>query len=106
MESVVTYSLKELPHEDCFSLFLKWAFRNGQERHFPNLTKIGEDIVKKCIRVPLARKTLSSMLYATTDEREWLKVRDDKLWQLKQDNNDILLALRLSYNQLPYYMKQ
>ncbi|XP_009775465.1 disease resistance protein RGA2-like [Nicotiana tabacum] len=106
MESVVTYSLKELPHEDCFSLFLKWAFRNGQERHFPNLTKIGEDIVKKCKGVPLAVKTLGSMLYATTDEREWLKVRDDEIWQLKQENDDILPALRLSYNQLPYYLKQ
>ncbi|XP_016483503.1 disease resistance protein RGA2-like [Nicotiana tabacum] len=106
MESVVTYSLKELPHEDCFSLFLKWAFRNGQERHFPNLTKIGEDIVKKCKGVPLAVKTLGSMLYAITDEREWLKVRDDEIWQLKQANDDILPALRLSYNQLPYYLKQ
>ncbi|XP_009587018.1 putative disease resistance protein RGA3 [Nicotiana tomentosiformis] len=106
MESVVTYSLKELPHEDCFSLFLKWAFRNGQERHFPNLTKIGEDIVKKCKGVPLAVKTLGSMLYAITDEREWLKVRDDEIWKLKQANDDILPALRLSYNQLPYYLKQ
>ncbi|MCD7448957.1 hypothetical protein HAX54_047569 [Datura stramonium] len=106
MESVVTYNLKELPHEDCFTLFLKWAFRNGQERHFPNLTKIGEDIVKKCKGVPLAVKTLGSMLYATTDEREWLKVREDEIWQLKQESDDILPALRLSYNQLPYYLKQ
>ncbi|KAM3338449.1 putative disease resistance protein RGA1 [Capsicum galapagoense] len=106
MESVVTYSLKELPHEDCFALFLKWAFRNGQERHFPNLTKIGEDIVKKCKGVPLAVKTLGSMLFAITDEREWLKVRDDEIWRLRQEGDDILPALRLSYNQLPYYLKQ
>ncbi|XP_060184152.1 putative disease resistance protein RGA1 [Lycium barbarum] len=106
VESVVKYNLKELPHEDCLSLFLKWAFRNGQERHFPNLSKIGEDIVKKCKGVPLAVKSLGSMLYATTDEREWVKVRDDEIWQLKQDSDDILPALRLSYNQLPYYLKQ
>ncbi|KAH0692769.1 hypothetical protein KY285_019866 [Solanum tuberosum] len=105
MESVVTYNLKELPHEDCLSLFLKWAFRNGQERHFPNLTKIGEDIVKKCKGVPLAVKTLGSMLYEK-DEREWLKVRDNEIWQLKQEGDYILPPLRLSYNQLPYYLKQ
>ncbi|CAN4107214.1 unnamed protein product [Withania somnifera] len=106
MESAVTYNLKELPHEDCLALFLKWAFRNGQERRFPNLTQIGEDIVKKCKGVPLAVKTLGSMLYMTTDEREWLKVRDDEIWQLKQEGDDILPALSLSYNQMPYYLKQ
>lgn len=40
MEYVVTYNLKELPHEDCLSLFLKWAFRNGQERLFRTLLKL------------------------------------------------------------------
>lgn len=106
MESVVTYKLKELPHEDCLSLFMKWAFRDGQERRFPNLFRIGEDIVKKCKGVPLAVKSLGSMLYEITDEREWLKVRDDETWQLKQEDNDILPALRLSYNELPYHLKQ
>ncbi|KAH0682321.1 hypothetical protein KY289_020073 [Solanum tuberosum] len=106
MGSVVTYNLEELPHEDCLSLFLKWAFREGQEKSFPNLTKIGEGIVKKCEGVPLAVKTLGSMLYKTKEEQDWLKVRDDEIWQLKQEGDDILPAPSLSYNQLPYYLKQ
>ncbi|KAH0678767.1 hypothetical protein KY284_019852 [Solanum tuberosum] len=68
MGSVITYNLEELPHEDCLFLFLKWAFREGQEKSFPNLTKIGEGIVKKCEGVPLAVKTLGSMLYETVIE--------------------------------------
>lgn len=62
--------------------------------------------MKKCKGVPLAVKTLGSMMYVSTDEREWLRVRDNEIWQLNQEGDDILPALRLSYNQLPYYLKQ
>ncbi|CDP19198.1 unnamed protein product [Coffea canephora] len=106
MESTYTHKLNSLPDNDCLSLFVKWAFRDGQEKHHPNLVKIGEDIVKKCKGVPLAIRTLGCMLFMKTDESDWLSVRDNEIWLLEQKEDDILPALRLSYNQLPCYLKQ
>ncbi|XP_052482533.1 disease resistance protein RGA2-like [Gossypium raimondii] len=63
MSSIPPYILKGLPLEDCLTLFTKWAFNDGDERHYPNLIRIGEEIVKKCKGVPLAVRTLGSLLF-------------------------------------------
>ncbi|XWS59064.1 hypothetical protein CRYUN_Cryun08bG0090100 [Craigia yunnanensis] len=104
--SVPAYNLTGLSQEDCLSLFLKWAFNEGQEKQHPNLVEIGREIVKKCGGVPLAVRTLGSLLYSTTDEREWLSIRDNEIWKLKQRDNDILPVLKLSYDQMQPYLKQ
>lgn len=88
------------------SLFVKWAFRKGEEKRYPNLLKIGEDIVEKCGGVPLAVRTLGSLLYLKTDEHDWLYIKDNEIWKLEQKENDILPALRLSYDAMPAYLKQ
>nr|XP_023888376.1 putative disease resistance protein RGA1 [Quercus suber] len=106
MGTVPTYHLHGLSNEDCMSLFVKLAFKEREEKQYPNLLEIGNDIVKKCTGVPLAVRTLASLLYSKVDEREWKSVRDNEIWHLKQNEGDILLALRLSYNQLPFHLKQ
>lgn len=106
MESNYTHKLNSLPDNDSLSLLVKYAFANGEEKHHKNLVKIGEDIVKKCKGVPLAIKTLGSTLFMKTNERDWLSVRDDEIWPLEQKEDDILPALKLSYNRLPYYLKR
>ncbi|KAM3739025.1 hypothetical protein ACB098_09G174800 [Castanea mollissima] len=106
MGTVSTYHLDGLSHEDCMSLFKKLAFKEGVEKQYPKLLEIGNDIVKKCKGVPLAVRTLASLLYSKVDEREWKSVRDNEIWHLKQNEGDILPALRLSYNQLPFHLKQ
>lgn len=100
------YNITGLCQEDCLSLFLKWAFNEGQEKQHPNLVEIGREIVKKCGGVPLAVRTLGSLLYSTIDEREWLSIRDNEIWKLKQRDNDILPVLKLSYDQMQPYLKQ
>ncbi|XP_062007152.1 putative disease resistance protein RGA3 [Rosa rugosa] len=97
------HSLEGLPHQDCMSLFIKRAFKKGEEQHYQHLLKIGEDIVKKCGGVPLAVATVGSMLYLNTDERQWSGVRDDDMWSIGNDN--ILPALRLSYDALQQHLK-
>ncbi|KAK4580659.1 hypothetical protein RGQ29_024341 [Quercus rubra] len=106
MGTAPAYHLGDLFQEDCLSLFVKLAFKEGEEKHYPNLLEIGNDIVKKCKGVPLAVKTLARLLYPKVDEREWKSVRDNEIWHLKQNEGDILPALRLSYNQLPFQLKQ
>ncbi|KAH9679151.1 hypothetical protein KPL71_026004 [Citrus sinensis] len=99
------YNLQGLPFEDCLSLFMKCAFKEVRDKH-PNLVKIGEEIVKKCGGIPLAVRTLGSLLYDSTDEHFWENVRDNEIWQLEQKESGILPILRLSYDQLPPHLKQ
>ncbi|KAF2308172.1 hypothetical protein GH714_036306 [Hevea brasiliensis] len=101
------YELSGLPHDKCVALFTKCAFKEGEEKHYPNLLKIGDEIVKKCKGVPLAVKTLASLLLTNKDESYWKFIRDSELWKIGQKENDkILPALKLSYEQLPAYLKK
>ena len=100
------HDIEGLAEDDCLSLFLRWAFNEGEEKQYPNLINIGKKIVKKCKGVPLAVKTLGGLLYSKTEERDWISIRDNEIWKLEQKDDDILPALRLSYNQLPSYLKQ
>ncbi|XP_075639650.1 putative disease resistance protein RGA1 [Castanea sativa] len=106
MGTATTYNLKGLPEEDCMSLFVKLAFKVGQENQYPNLLNIGREIVKICKGVPLAVSTLAGLLYSKVDEHDWKSIRDNEIWNLEQKEGDILPALKLSYNQLPFHLKQ
>ena len=106
MGSVPIYSLEGLSSEDCLSLFLKWAFKEGQEKQHQNLIEIARQIVEKCKGNPLAVRTLGSLLFSNLDAKEWRYVRDSEIWKLEQKENHILPALLLSYNELPYSLKK
>ncbi|CAJ2671511.1 unnamed protein product [Trifolium pratense] len=106
MGDVSSYDLKGLSPKDCLSLFVKWAFNEGEEEKHPNLVKIGKEIVKKCQGVPLAVRTLGSSLFSKFDTSKWEYVRDSEMWNLEQKNDDILPALKLSYDQMPLYLRQ
>ncbi|MCI05899.1 disease resistance protein, partial [Trifolium medium] len=67
MGDVPSYVLQGLSPKDCFSLFVKWAFKEGAEKKNPNLVEIGIEIVKKCQGVPLAVRTLGSSLFSNFD---------------------------------------
>ncbi|XP_031248156.1 putative disease resistance protein RGA4 [Pistacia vera] len=97
MGTVSPHFIQGLSLEDSLSLFKNCAFKDGEGKDFPNLVKIAEDIVGKCQGVPLALRTLGSLLFANTDEDEWLRTKRSDIWQLKQENEDILPVLKLSY---------
>ncbi|KAG8496163.1 hypothetical protein CXB51_009020 [Gossypium anomalum] len=98
--TVPQYDLEHLPYENSLSLFLRLAFKEGEEVQHKNLVRIGEGIVRKCKGVALAVKTLGSLLCSTRVEYDWELVRDSEIWKLEQKENDILPALKLSYDQL------
>uniref|UniRef100_A0A2N9H875 NB-ARC domain-containing protein n=1 Tax=Fagus sylvatica TaxID=28930 RepID=A0A2N9H875_FAGSY len=68
------HDLKGLPEDVCLSLFLRWAFNKGEEEKHPKLVEIGKQIVKKCSGVPLAVRTLGSLLYSKTEEQHIKKL--------------------------------
>ncbi|KAG4113128.1 hypothetical protein ERO13_D13G203201v2 [Gossypium hirsutum] len=106
MSSICPYELKGLSFEDCLTLFTKWAFNDGDERHYPNLIRMGEEIVKICKGVPLGVRTLGSLLFQKTDESDWIYIRESEIWRVEQHENDILPVLKLSYNHLPSHLQR
>ncbi|XP_019702257.2 putative disease resistance protein RGA4 [Elaeis guineensis] len=99
------YLLKGLTEDDSWTLFRKRAFEKGAEVP-PTLAKIGKEIVKKCVGLPLAVKTLGSLMHSKSQEKEWLSVRDSEIWDMQGGEDGILPALRLSYSHLSSHLKQ
>jgi Leucine-rich repeat (LRR) protein len=82
------------------------AFKHGEEPKNTRLVEIGKEIVQKCARVPLAIRSIGSLLYFKNSEAEWLKFQTNKLYEINQQDNDILPILKLSYDHLPPHLKQ
>ncbi|KAJ9158849.1 hypothetical protein P3X46_024394 [Hevea brasiliensis] len=105
MGTVEGHFLKELTFDNCLSLFAVHALgRRNFDGHL-NLKEIGEKIVRKCGGLPLAVKSLGSLLRMKPDEDEWKRVLNSQIWHLPEDKSGILPALRLSYCYLPSYLK-
>ncbi|XVF82122.1 hypothetical protein PTKIN_Ptkin16aG0019500 [Pterospermum kingtungense] len=103
---VLVHDLKKLPEEDCWSLFAKHAFGDRDPEEDSNLKRIGKQIVKKCEGLPLAIKTLGSLLHSEVELEEWNNVLNSRIWDLPDHKSDILPALRLSYLYLPSVLKR
>ncbi|CAL5005469.1 unnamed protein product [Urochloa decumbens] len=106
MGGIEPYRLQQLSDDDSWSVFKSHAFRDGDCSTHPHLEVIGRDIVKKLKGLPLASKALGSLLFCKTDEEEWKDILRNDIWELPAGKNNILPALRISYNHLPPYLKQ
>ncbi|RVW81031.1 putative disease resistance RPP13-like protein 1 [Vitis vinifera] len=69
MRSVRIHHLGQLSFDDCWSLFAKHAFENGDSSLHPELQEIGKEIVKKCEGLPLAAKTSGCLILRITSRR-------------------------------------
>ncbi|RWR91864.1 putative disease resistance protein RGA1 [Cinnamomum micranthum f. kanehirae] len=106
MGTVTTHFLQGLSYDDCWSLFKRRAFVDGDSDANPDLVKIGKEIVKKCNGLPLAVKTLGGLLCSVVNVVQWKKILKSEIWDLPEERNDILPALRLSYHHLPAHLKR
>ncbi|CAI0454596.1 unnamed protein product [Linum tenue] len=71
-----------------------------------NVEEIQTEVMKKSVGVPLAVKTLASLLYFKNPQTEWLSfLRSDKLLSADQEGS-ILHNLKLSYDYLPSHLKR
>jgi len=99
------HSLKQLQEDDCWKLFSKCAFRDDDTQPNPECREIGMKIVKRCKGLPLALKTMGSLLYNKSSVSEWDTVFQSKIWEFSQERSDIVPALALSYIHLPSHLK-
>ncbi|KAL0008318.1 hypothetical protein SO802_009820 [Lithocarpus litseifolius] len=100
------YDLRGLPEEKAWPLFVKMAFKNGKALENKALVALGKQIVGKCNGVPLAIRTIGSLLYGKTSEIEWQSFLENELSKLAQQENKILSTPKLSYDRLPSHLKQ
>lgn len=106
MGTVPPYHLKRLSKDACWTLFSRSAFAGGEFAGNHKLQAIGKEIVSKLDGIPLAAKTIGSMLFARPDEVDWRKILKSEFWELPANENDILPPLKLSYQTLPSHLKQ
>jgi len=96
--------LKLLQEEDCWNVFAKHAFQDDETQQNSECREIGMEIVKKCERLPLALKTMGSLLYNKSFS-EWKKVFESEISELPEERCAIIPPLASSYIHLPPHLK-
>ncbi|XP_006663461.1 putative disease resistance RPP13-like protein 1 [Oryza brachyantha] len=105
VQTMPHFTMDHLSPDECWILFERTV--TAQQNVIPgNLVDIAKQIVEKCDRLPLAIKTLGSMLRYETDERRWIDVIESDLWDLDKAQNEVLPALELSYKNMPMHLKR
>ncbi|XP_074264699.1 disease resistance protein RGA2-like [Silene latifolia] len=99
MGNVPTYDLEGLSEKKAWTLFEKMAFEPGEAQTKPQLVKLGEEIVKKCVAVPLALRSLGTLLRGK-EERRWISIAGASFANWPDKQNNIMDILKLSYHHL------
>ncbi|KAH9750801.1 hypothetical protein KPL71_014018 [Citrus sinensis] len=106
MGSIDIISVKELAEEECWLLFNKIAFFDRSIEEREKLEQIGQRIAGKCKGLPLAAKTIGSLMRSKQTEEEWKRILNSDLWKVEEIEKDVLSSLLLSYNDLPSRVKR
>uniref|UniRef100_J3M1L5 AAA+ ATPase domain-containing protein n=1 Tax=Oryza brachyantha TaxID=4533 RepID=J3M1L5_ORYBR len=92
-----------------WSFFMACVFGHGESNQMPKeseLNSIGHQIVKKLKGSPLAAKTVGRLLRNNPTPDYWTRVLQSKEWDLQTSDYDIMPALKLSYDYLPFHLQQ
>ncbi|XP_042464837.1 putative disease resistance protein RGA1 [Zingiber officinale] len=98
--------LDGLDKDAFWQLFKKCSFGTLNPEDYPELEDIGRKISHKLKGSPLAAKTLGSVLQSDLCQQHWAIIMESDIWKVKQDEDDIMPALHLSYQYLNENLKQ
>ncbi|KAJ4844141.1 hypothetical protein Tsubulata_020591, partial [Turnera subulata] len=104
MSSVPSHQLEVLNEDDCWKVFAQHAFDGGVADAYGELEDIGKKIATRCKGLPLAAKSLGSLLYGEKNSTAWDSILKSNMWDMH--DRKIIPALRLSYHYLPSHLKQ
>ncbi|CAJ2634550.1 unnamed protein product [Trifolium pratense] len=104
MGTCQAHHLSGLSENECWLLLKQYVFGDDIEEQV-ELVEIGKDIAKKCGGLPLAAQALGGLMRSRSGEKEWLEIKESRLWDSSSDNY-ILPDLRLSYSYLTPTLKQ
>ncbi|KAF9660618.1 hypothetical protein SADUNF_SadunfUnG0008100 [Salix dunnii] len=97
--------LELLSLDECWSLFSQFAFFGKNSRERENLEETGRKIAASSKGLPLAAKTLGSLLRFKRSRAEWESVLNNHVWEIKEAESKLLAPLWLSYDDLPTEMR-
>ncbi|XP_056162323.1 putative disease resistance protein RGA1 [Syzygium oleosum] len=103
--TALSHRLEGLDESASLELLMQMACCREEEIRDPDMLAIGKDIVRKCSGVPLAVRTIGSLLF-TKSKHEWSQFKERKLPDVCQREDGIISILKLSYDHLPSYLKQ
>ncbi|PRQ53254.1 putative P-loop containing nucleoside triphosphate hydrolase, leucine-rich repeat domain, L [Rosa chinensis] len=98
--------LDKLSDRDCLALFNSIAFFDRKKDEAAGFGAIGEEIVKKCKGLPLAAKTLGSLVWFKKTREKWRDVLNSKIWELEEVEEQVFRPLLLSYYDLTPAVKR
>ncbi|KAL8152364.1 hypothetical protein V2J09_010124 [Rumex salicifolius] len=105
MEADRVYEIDGLSWDASWELFKCFAFTPDHEKS-EDFNKLGKAIVKKCANVPLAIKSIASLLYTKATIEDWSRIEKNELSKIELTDDSIMSALMLSYIYLPSHLKQ
>nr|UBY06974.1 NBS-LRR disease resistance protein [Dasypyrum villosum] len=100
-------NLNGLESREFRKLFLAFIFGDEQyprDKHF--LLETGDKIMEKLRGSPLAAKSVGRLLSKDLSLRHWKIVLKSKGWEKQTDDHEIMPALKLSYDFLPFHLQQ
>ncbi|KAI6693465.1 hypothetical protein NL676_021175 [Syzygium grande] len=106
-EKSAIYDLQGLSTSESWDLFREVAFGDRQASVDQRLEEMGRDIVRKCAGVPLAIRTIGSLLYGKKED-QWNRYRVKELPEIPEldaIDNGIMQVLKFSYDRLPSCLK-
>ncbi|XP_078158766.1 putative disease resistance protein RGA1 [Carex rostrata] len=104
MQTEPTFKIGCLSTEQCWQLFEHYAFGGVDQNKSPELVGIGKQIMKNCGMLPLAVKSIASLLRHEAEEESWRDILESELWE-SDASNEIFPPLQISYARLPTYLK-
>ncbi|XP_078152837.1 putative disease resistance protein RGA1 isoform X2 [Carex rostrata] len=105
METTTCFNPSNLFEYSCWQLFEHYAFSGTSCTMPKHFVDMGREITKKCGGLPLAVKSIASLLRHETDEEVWREILESALWEIKEPKEEIFPALQISYAHLPAHLK-
>nr|XP_027101689.1 putative disease resistance protein RGA3 [Coffea arabica] len=104
--STDTHDLGMISHSDCWLIMQKITLARKSGDLCKKVERIGQKIAEKCKGLPLAAKTMGSLLRFKDTVQQWQNVLESEIWQLEEAAVDLFPHLYLSYNELSPELKR
>ncbi|XP_078153696.1 uncharacterized protein LOC144548857 [Carex rostrata] len=105
MQTTSCFNPSNLSEYSCWQLFQHYAFSGTSDTMPIHLVDMGREITRKCGGLPLAVKSIASLLRHEADEEGWREILESDLWENKESKEVIFPALQISYAHLPAHLK-
>ncbi|OMO94558.1 Disease resistance protein [Corchorus capsularis] len=103
--SLHMHHLKGLSDEECWSIIKERALGKRGALVSSDLEDIGRAIARRCGGVPLVASILGGSMGFNLEKSTWLSIKNSDALKL-ENNNEILTTLKLSFDKLPFCLKQ